>query len=251
MTNQNYGSLPGIDTPEENTDQSKFASQDSSVASGLSIEPAANLCELPAPVSMRVDSKVARVDETSGFAIIGKTLLANAYRIIPIKQGEKRPAIANWQNSRLGGADLDAYEGYGIGILCGQGIDPVVGVDIDISHPVIGPAIISWCRDNLGHAPERVGAAPRVMLVYKASSSGWAKGNSVSFYDPADPVKPSGNRNEQQIEILGMGQQFVAYAIHPDTGKPYEWVDVMGGLEYTRAQDLPLLTEEHIEALFV
>jgi putative DNA primase/helicase len=28
---------------------------------------------------------------------------------------------------------------------------------------------------------------------------------------------------ESRVEILCNGQQFVAYGIHPGTGKPYEW----------------------------
>lgn len=188
---------------------------------------------------------------TQFFRDAGRTLLANGYLIIPIKPGEKRPALSAWQNARLGAGDLGGYPDHGVGILCGQGASPVVGIDIDISHPVIGPAIISWCRANLGWAPERVGAAPRVLLTYRAESGGWAKSNSVSFFDPNDPVKPSGKRNEQQIEVLGLGQQFVAYHMHPDTGRPYEWTDLFGGLEHVRAADLPVISEQQVEGLML
>lgn len=184
------------------------------------------------------------------FEQFGRPLLANGYQIIPIKAGEKRPAISGWQNSKITATDLGSFDGCGVGVLCGQGDFPVVGIDIDISHPVIGPAMIDWCHLHLGWSPERTGAAPRVMLVYRAAEAGWAKGNSTSFFDPSDPLKPSGKRNEQQIEILGMGQQFVAYHIHPDTGKPYEWVDMLGGLEHVKAADLPVVTELMLDALF-
>lgn len=186
---------------------------------------------------------------TNHFQHQGRALLANGYQIIPIRRGEKRPAISGWEKSRLSMADLSRYPEHGVGVLCGQGAQPIVGVDVDISHPVIGPAVIAWCQQHLGYGGERVGAAPRILLAYRAAEAGWAKGNSVKFYDPTDPLKPSGKKNDQQVEILGLGQQFVAYHEHPDTLADYEWVDMMGGLEYLNAADLPIVTENQIEAL--
>lgn len=183
------------------------------------------------------------------FKIQGRALLANGYIVVPIRKGEKRPALSAWQKSRLGVADLARYPDHGVGIICGQGAHPIVGVDVDISHPVIGPAVIAWCQEHMGYGGERVGAAPRILLAYRAASSGWAKGASVQFFDPTDPLKPSGKENNQQVEILGLGQQFVAYHEHPDTGRDYEWVDILGGLEHLRADDLPVITETQVAAL--
>lgn len=43
------------------------------------------------------------------------------------------------------------------------------------------------------------------------------------------------------IEVLGVGQQFIAYGIHPDTGKPYDWpVSTLADLS---PDDLPGITE--------
>lgn len=184
------------------------------------------------------------------FQKYGRSLLANGYLIIPIRKGEKRPAISAWQKARLGAGDLSHWPGHGVGVLCGQGAHPVIGVDIDVSHPTIGPALIEWCQVHLGMAPERVGAAPRVCLVYRADRPGWAKGHTAQFFDPTDPLKPNGKTpNHQQVEILGQGQQFVAYHEHPDTGRDYEWVDLLGGLEYVNAADLSVVTEAQIDAL--
>lgn len=183
------------------------------------------------------------------FRIQGRSLLSNGYLIVPIRKGEKRPAIAGWQKARLGMDDLSRHPEHGVGVLCGQGAYPIVGVDIDVSHPTIGPALISWCQSHLGYGGERVGAAPRILLAYRADRPGWAKGASVQFYDAMDPFKPSGKDNHQQVEILGLGQQFVAYHEHPDTHQDYQWVDLFGGLEAVRASDLPVVTEAQIEAL--
>lgn len=187
---------------------------------------------------------------TDHFKEHGRHLLANGYLIVPIKKGEKRPAISSWQKARLGSGDLDRYPGHGVGVLCGQGANPVVGVDIDISHPQIGAALLQWCRMHLGETAERVGAAPRILLVYRAKAAGWAKGMSVRFFDPSDPLKIDGrSRNDQQVEILGLGQQFVAYHQHPDTGRDYEWMDLFGGIDAVRADELPLVTEDQLDRL--
>jgi len=186
---------------------------------------------------------------TDYFRDAGRALLANGYLIVPIIPGAKRPALSGWQSARITASDLGQWPGHGVGVLCGQGATPVVGIDIDISHPVIGPHLIAWCQENLGLAAERVGNAPRVLLAYRADSSAWTKGTSTSFIDPLDPIKPDGKANLQRVEVLCAGQQFVAYHIHPDTGRPYEWTDVFGGLEHMRADDLSEITERQVSAL--
>lgn len=183
------------------------------------------------------------------FAALGRSLLDNGYAIVPIRPGEKRPALTAWQTSNLTHADVNSYPGCGVGIICGRGSSPVVAIDIDISHADICEGVLRWCREHLGATAERVGAAPRVLLVYRAASAGWTKGHSVRFFDPADPEKINGKPNEQQVEILSMGQQFVAYHIHPDTGEEYKWTDPFGGIAFMPAETLPVITEAHIDAL--
>ena len=96
----------------------------------------------------------------------GRALLANGYLIVPIKPGHKRPALSNWQTSRLGASDLSAYPHHGVGILCGQGAHPVAAIDIDTTDEVLALQFSAWCHDNLGVTVERVGNAPKVLLVY-------------------------------------------------------------------------------------
>lgn len=185
------------------------------------------------------------------FVELGRSLIANGYLVVPIYPGQKSPALKGWQNSRLGVDDLARWPGHGVGIITGVGEHPVVGIDIDVSHPTIGPAIVDWCREHLGLGAERVGAAPRLLIAYRAAAAGWTKGNSVVFFDPADPLKPSGKENNQSVEVLGYGQQFVAYHVHPDTQREYEWTDLFGGLLTTAARELPVVTETQIEELML
>jgi hypothetical protein len=88
------------------------------------------------------------------------------------------------------------------------------------------------------------------MLVYRAMNPGIKKQSSASFIDPKNPTKSDGKPLEQRIEVLGEGQQFVAYHLHPDTGQPYEWVDLIGGLTEFSAAELAVITQGEIDELF-
>lgn len=176
---------------------------------------------------------------SSDFQTYGRALLGNGYLIIPIQPGHKRPALDKWQTARLGAADLPRYPAHGVGVLCGQGAHPVAAFDVDTTDEALAARFVAWCQEHLGATCERVGQAPKILLVYRAASEGWGKATSAWFEDL------SGARH--RLEVLGKGQQFVAYHIHPDTGCPYEWVDFFGGLEAMRAGDLPAITEAQVE----
>ena len=105
----------------------------------------------------------------------GRALLGNGYLIIPVKPGHKRPALAGWQNARMGAADLSSYAGHGVGILCGQGAHPVAAIDIDTLDAQLAQRFAAWCHENLGMTCERVGQAPKVLLPYRAAQAGWGK----------------------------------------------------------------------------
>jgi len=175
----------------------------------------------------------------SNFRDHGRALLANGYLIIPIQPATKRPALADWPHARLGVADLLRYPHHGVGVLCGQGAQPVVALDVDTINGDLAARFVAWCQEHLGATCERVGRAPRILLVYRAESEGWAKAASAWF------AGSDGERH--RLEILGNGQQFVAYHIHPETHEPYEWVDLFGGLDSMRARDLPAITEARVE----
>lgn len=175
---------------------------------------------------------------SSDFQTHGRALLGNGYLIIPIKPGHKRPAIDNWQTTRLGAADLTRYPGHGVGVLCGQGPHPIAAIDVDTMNGELASRFVAWCQEHLGATCERVGCAPKILLAYRAEHEGWGKATGAWFEDA------SGARH--RLEILGKGQQFVAYHIHPDTGRPYEWVDLFGGLDAVHARDLPVVTEAQI-----
>ena len=169
----------------------------------------------------------------------GRALLGNGYLIIPIKPGHKRPALENWQTVRLGVGDLARFRAFGAGVLTGQGAFPLAGFDVDTLNAALADRYVAWCHAHLGPTCERVGKAPKILLPYRAAAAGWGKATSAWFEDER------GERH--RLEVLGKGQQFVAYHTHPDTGQPYEWIDFLGGLEAMPAAELPVITEAQVE----
>ena len=148
----------------------------------------------------------------------GPRLVANGYPILPIMPGTKKPGrfrngawsdYPDWTRhaerptteNELG--VWQAWPEAGVGIVCGS----VVAVDIDVLEPDLALLIEQLARERLGDTPAlRIGRAPKRLLVYRAA-------------------EPFPGIRRAPLEVLGLGQQFVAHAVHPDTGRPYDWPD--------------------------
>jgi hypothetical protein len=93
------------------------------------------------------------------------------------------------------------WPGCGIGIAAGA----VVGIDIDVLDAALSIKLAALAVEMLCDTPcWRIGRAPKRLLVYRATV-------------------PFAGRKRHPLELLARGQQFVAYAVHPDTGQPYAW----------------------------
>jgi hypothetical protein len=106
-----------------------------------------------------------------------------------------------------------------IGVATGN----VIAIDIDVPDEALAKGIQTLAFDRLGVTNAiRIGRAPKRLLLYRADI-------------------PFAGFKRQPIEVLGLGQQFVAYGIHPDTGAPYQWpVDDLSELALS---SLPAITE--------
>lgn len=184
-------------------------------------------------------------------AAYGETLLNNGYNITPIRKGGKRPAIKDWESNEADSKLLKRWlkSGFGengIGIVTGK----VIAVDIDVLDEGIAKELEDWCHMNIGMAPVRVGQAPKRLLVYRTDEP-FPKITSRSFDNPALPdVEKNGRmrRPRNRIEVLADGQQFVAFAIHPDTGKPFEWLHGESLLDIP-FDNLPIITSAQAREL--
>jgi hypothetical protein len=105
----------------------------------------------------------------------------------------------------------------------------VIGIDIDVlSDPQLAKRIEVLAREMLGDTPAlRIGRAPKRLLVYRAE-------------------QPFKGFKLPPIDVLGLGQQFIAYGIHPETGQPYDWP--LETLAEIAIDDLPAITEAQAHA---
>jgi hypothetical protein len=155
------------------------------------------------------------------FGFIAKNLAALGYEPVPIIRGEKRPAVDKWQ---AGGweAHSQQYETNYTGLL--TRFNP--GVDIDVSDDELVQAIRAIVFDVAGchevPPPRRIGNAPRELLLFRTEEE-FPKVSTAAYALKTDKPDATGKIKGSKVEILASGQQFVAYAIHPDTGKPYQW----------------------------
>ena len=170
----------------------------------------------------------------------GRALARAGYMLVPIKKGEKYPYKKGWPQLRATLQDVESWTASpycgGLGVL-GE-FNP--GIDIDVQDAEIVEKIVKWCREHIGVTPVRTGNAPRVLIPCTAPPGGLGPDSSAKFEDDLGV--------SHQIEIKAKGQQWVAYGIHPKTGKPYTW---QGGELHEIDNDfLPMLTGAKITALF-
>ncbi len=160
------------------------------------------------PPDNQADQRVARSRPAGvGHVTFGQTaarLLDNGYGPIPIRPGRKVPALTRWTTVTIDSAAVDAwsrsYADHGIGLRTGH----LIGLDIDILDPDLAHDVCRKAEDRFGETLMRVGLWPKRMLIYRTDQ-------------PFAKLKVPG------IEVLGAGQQFVAFGIHPDTGQAYSW----------------------------
>jgi virulence-associated protein E/primase-like protein/bifunctional DNA primase/polymerase-like protein len=170
-------------------------------------------------------------------------LRSNGYAPVPVNG--KRPLMLGWQD-RCQGADEQEIarwsrsqrECASTGILCGK----VSGVDIDVLDEALSKRIIAKAIERLGPTPlTRIGRAPKTLLCYRLVMPIKKLSTPELFFaDDANDAKAT------KVEILGDGQQVVAFGIHPETHAEYYWPE-RSPLDI-HADDMPLVTAEALAA---
>lgn len=162
-------------------------------------------------------------------------LIKNGYRPIPCNG--KRPALPNWQNCHAADADLEGWTALNTGIVLGSNL---VAVDVDVLDAHVSGELIELAL-NLGTGLPlvRAGKKPKTLLLYRTDTP-IHKRKSTVFTDTQGQM--------HAVEILGEGQQFIAYGTHPDTGKPYQWLpETMSPLDVALC-DLPVIDLNKLDA---
>ena len=155
-------------------------------------------------------------------------LLDNGFEPLPIKRARKAPAVSRWSTIPI---DADQVQRWsmpfgqcGIGLRTGR----LIGIDIDSLDPDLAHQIATCATTCFGSTLVRVGLWPKRLLLYRTE-------------EPFTKLK------SPQVEILGAGQQFVVFGIHPVTGQPYHWPEGETPLD-VHIDDLPLVDADSCNA---
>jgi hypothetical protein len=160
------------------------------------------------------------VDRVQRFGVIAPRLAGNGYDPVPIIPGQKRPSPKAWTDGGFADRAADYANDY-TGIIT----KGTPAVDIDVSDADLVREIENIVLDVLDchemPPPRRIGNAPRTLMVFKTNEP--FDKLSTGYYQLATDPIVDGKLKASHVEILASGQQFVAFAIHPETRKPYHW----------------------------
>lgn len=174
----------------------------------------------------------------------GETLVELGYRIVPIPPGGKGPKRKGWPAFAPDAAQVrqwytngSAHDGVGIIAATCPAIDVDV-MDEDIAQRMSDAIDALFPGQRL---MSRTGKAPKFLVPFR-SDSPFRKLSSATYTD---------GQHEHKVEILGEGQQWVAYHVHPGTGKPYSWWDGVssGGILESPRGGLPALTRDDAQCV--
>lgn len=169
----------------------------------------------------------------------GERLVELGYRILPLPPGSKGPRMKDWPQAHLSAADVrrmaaNGSAQAGIGVIAAT----TPAIDVDILDPEVAERMSQEIdRIFAGQSlMTRTGRAPKFLIPFR-SDEPFRKLSSGVYTD---------GKHDHHVEVLGDGQQFVAYHVHPETGLPYSWFDGLGtdGIRSVPVGALPLLTRD-------
>jgi hypothetical protein len=181
---------------------------------------------------------------------IRRRLLNMGYTKLCVDEG-KIPRGPEWQMHPTTPERLELLERlYPNALSTGLVCDDVVGIDIDILHKATADAVEQAIRDCFPgrRLLVRYGQAPKRLLLFRTAQP--VTPFKVKFCAPETAgleVLDGRKKKGPGIEILGKGNQFVAFGIHEATKQPYLWPD--GSPLDVRRDELPEITEAELREI--
>ena len=135
-----------------------------------------------------------------------------------VKSAGKRPTMRNWDTvcatagpKKITDWTVAYNRDVNTGLLCGK----LVGLDVDVLDEQLVQTLVARAEQMLGATPlRRTGRAPKTLLCYSVIWPIKKLSTPELFFEDG---------TKAQVEILGEGQQFVAFGIHGETHQPYSW----------------------------
>lgn len=200
--------------------------------------------EIPRPATLSGPEEYRRPDPLTSLRL---RLLANGYMPVPVLRPDaqhdgagKAVLLKGWRRGGFTEADIQGWRSgscrrdTNTGLLCGK----LVGVDIDVPVLDLARRIGEHAGTALAATPLiRIGNAPKLLLCYRAETP-------LPKLATPELFLPDGTK--VQVEVMGDGQQVVAYGVHPVTRREYEWPE--SGPDVVPLDELPAVTETALRA---
>ncbi len=191
-------------------------------------------------ISNQQDGSIIGTTTIQTYGAMGPKLHELGYQPLPIIQRSKKPVDAGWTTVEITAGWVktratNSSSSLGVGLRCGVGPGlAVYAADMDFYDKATTQAVHASFTSLFGSGPIRIGQAPKALVVY-AGEPGQMKMQSA-FTSPDGIV--------HKFELLGAGQQFIAFGIHEKTGKPYTWPKDQ--IDAITVNDLKVLDFEYV-----
>lgn len=176
-------------------------------------------------------------------------LLGNGFEPIPVVAHDapgtspgKRPRLSGWQNIALGPDVVRGWDSSHLRADSNTGLrtGELVGIDIDCYSPALSERLQKLALAHFDGEPSiRIGMPPKALLCYRTAVP---RGKKAT---PTYKLPAFEHEKDSRVEVLGRGEQFVAFGVHPDTKKPYQWIGP-SPLDIPLSE-LPLVTNDAID----
>jgi hypothetical protein len=181
------------------------------------------------------------------FSDLALKLHTRGFEPVPLIAGSKACKVARWTSVTIDEAWITkmirTHPRAGVGLR--SKFTP--GLDIDIDDGPVVAVMLAIVRRRFGEVLVRKGRGHRVLVPFRTDMP-FSEINGMVFLRPGDQPLSDGRCEGHKIQVLADGQQFVGWAIHPDTDQPYEWLGGKTPLDVPH-EHLPVLDEEGARAL--
>jgi len=143
------------------------------------------------------------------------------------------------------------YLGVNLAIQCCEASMHIRGLDIDCRNPIVAAKVYDLAVKHLGVSPFiRVGAAPKMMLLYRVEGDDIEIGKfTITILNPdGTPDVGEDGKPQNAVEFLGNGALITYYGLHHKTGRTFE---VSGGSLHPAIagpEHAPIVTLEQLRA---